>query len=86
MVVFSRMNHILELDFDNERAVVEAGVVNFDITLAVQDRGYFFDPDPSSQRLARSAATWRERRRAAHSRLRHHDQPHTGSRSRAARR
>ncbi len=50
VVVFSRMNHILELDFDNERAVVEAGVVNFDITLAVQDRGYFFAPDPSSQK------------------------------------
>jgi glycolate oxidase len=50
LVVFSRMNRILELDIENERAVVEAGVVNFDITLAVQGRGYFFAPDPSSQK------------------------------------
>jgi glycolate oxidase len=50
MVAFARMNRILELDFENERAVVQPGVVNLDITLAVQDRGYFYAPDPSSQR------------------------------------
>src|ERR1700687_370037 len=47
---FSRMNRILELDLENERAVVQPGVVNLDITLAVQNQGYFFAPDPSSQR------------------------------------
>jgi glycolate oxidase len=50
MVAFSRMNRILELDLENERAVVEAGVVNLDITLAVQDRKFFYAPDPSSQK------------------------------------
>jgi glycolate oxidase len=30
--------------------VVEPGVVNLDITLAVQAQGYFYAPDPSSQR------------------------------------
>jgi len=30
--------------------VVEPGVANLDVTLAVQGRGYFFAPDPSSQR------------------------------------
>lgn len=50
MMSFSRMNRILEIDLDNERALVEAGVVNLDITLAVQAAGYFYAPDPSSQK------------------------------------
>src|SRR3954451_2952515 len=50
MIAFARMNRILELDFENERAVVQPGVVNLDITLAVQGSGYFYAPDPSSQR------------------------------------
>ena len=50
LVGFSRMNRILEIDYANERAVVEPGVVNLDLTNAVQDGGYFFAPDPSSQR------------------------------------
>jgi glycolate oxidase len=49
-VGFSRMNRILEIDLENERAVVQPGVVNLDITQAVQNRGYFYAPDPSSQR------------------------------------
>lgn len=50
MVAFARMNRILEIDLENERAVVEPGVVNLDITLAVEGSGYFYAPDPSSQR------------------------------------
>src|SRR5579871_5033503 len=45
-VAFARMNRILEIDLDNERAVVQPGVVNLDITLAVQSAGYFYAPDP----------------------------------------
>lgn len=50
MLAFARMNRILEIDLQNERAVVQPGVVNLDITLAVQGSGYFYAPDPSSQR------------------------------------
>src|SRR5216117_1346931 len=50
MVAFARMNRILEIDLENERAVVQPGVVNLDITLAVENSGYFYAPDPSSQR------------------------------------
>ena len=50
MVGFARMNRILEIDLENERAVVEPGVVNLDVTQAVQSQGYFYAPDPSSQR------------------------------------
>src|SRR5207247_9825934 len=47
---FARMNRILEIDIASERAVVQPGVVNLDITLAVEPHGYFYAPDPSSQR------------------------------------
>ncbi|MCU1295398.1 MAG: linked oxidase domain protein, partial [Bryobacterales bacterium] len=50
VIAFARMNQILEIDIENERAVVQPGVVNLDISLAVQPFGYFFAPDPSSQR------------------------------------
>ncbi|MBY0372949.1 MAG: FAD-binding protein, partial [Bryobacteraceae bacterium] len=50
MISFARMNRILEIDLANERVLVEAGVVNLDVTLAVQGDHYFFAPDPSSQR------------------------------------
>src|ERR1700757_3786799 len=50
MIVFARMNRILELDLDNRRAVVQPGVVNLDITRAVEHAGLYFAPDPSSQK------------------------------------
>src|SRR5712691_8112660 len=50
IISFARMNRILEIDLPNERAVVQPGVVNLDISLAVEADGYFYAPDPSSQR------------------------------------
>ncbi len=50
VLVFSRMNRILELDFENQRAVVQPGVVNLDLTRAVEHVGLYFAPDPSSQK------------------------------------
>jgi glycolate oxidase len=50
VISFARMNRILEIDVENERAVVEPGVVNLDISTAVDAFGYFYAPDPSSQR------------------------------------
>src|SRR6266404_5273266 len=50
IISFARMNQILEIDLANERAVVQPGVVNLDITQAVEGDGYFYAPDPSSQR------------------------------------
>lgn len=50
MIVFSRMNRILEIDIPNRRAVVQPGVVNLDITRAVEHAGLYFAPDPSSQK------------------------------------
>jgi glycolate oxidase len=50
IVSFARMNRILEIDVENERALVEPGVVNLDISTAVDPFGYFYAPDPSSQK------------------------------------
>jgi len=50
MISFARMNKILQVDLPNERMLVEPGVVNLDVTLAVQKDKYFYAPDPSSQR------------------------------------
>ena len=50
MIVFARMNRILEIDLENQRAVIQPGVVNLDITRAVEKAGLYFAPDPSSQK------------------------------------
>src|SRR5215813_9487478 len=50
MLVFSRMNKILSIDPENQRAVVQPGVVNYDLTLAAEPHGLYFAPDPSSQK------------------------------------
>jgi glycolate oxidase len=50
IISFARMNQILEIDLANDRVVVQPGVVNLDVTMAVDADGYFYAPDPSSQR------------------------------------
>ena len=49
VVGMMRMNRILEVDYADRCAVVQAGVTNIGITQAVQGRGFFYAPDPSSQ-------------------------------------
>lgn len=45
----SKLNRILEVDFPNRAAVVQAGVTNISISQAVDGDGFFYAPDPSSQ-------------------------------------
>ena len=40
---------IREIDFENRVAVVEPGVTNLAVTLAVEHAGFYYAPDPSSQ-------------------------------------
>jgi glycolate oxidase len=49
VVGLARMNRIIEIDYDDRIARVEAGVTNINITNAVAHRGFFYAPDPSSQ-------------------------------------
>jgi len=48
LIVLSRMRRIVEIDFENQRVVVEPGVTNLSISQAVGPH-YFYPPDPSSQ-------------------------------------
>src|SRR5438046_921594 len=49
MICLSRMNKILDIDFRNRRALVEAGCVNAWVTNAIKSKGLLYAPDPSSQ-------------------------------------
>lgn len=43
-----RLNHILEIDEENMFVTVEPGVISNDLQKALNERGLFFPPDPSS--------------------------------------
>ncbi|MGE0626510.1 MAG: FAD-linked oxidase C-terminal domain-containing protein [Hyphomicrobiaceae bacterium] len=49
VVCVSRLNRVLEIDYENRIARVESGITNLAITEAVSERGFFYAPDPSSQ-------------------------------------
>src|SRR5438132_4114632 len=49
VISLMRMNRVLEVDYDNQIAVVEPGLVNLHLSWAVGPKGYYYAPDPSSQ-------------------------------------
>src|SRR5437667_10865597 len=49
VISLMRMNRVLEVDYDNQMAVVEPGLVNLHLSQAVGPRGLYYAPDPSSQ-------------------------------------
>lgn len=50
VLAFERhMNKILEIDMNNMVAVVQPGVINMDLQIAVEELGLFYPPDPASQ-------------------------------------
>lgn len=48
---FSRMNNILEIDIENQRVVVEPGVVTLDMKNVLAGYGYIYQPDPASEKV-----------------------------------
>ncbi len=50
VISLARMKKILEIDLESQRARVQPGVVNTDLSLAVADGGFYYAPDPSSQK------------------------------------
>jgi glycolate oxidase len=52
VLVFSRMNKVLEIDLLNQRAVVQPGVVNLELSNQLAGQRLYFAPDPSSQRAS----------------------------------
>jgi glycolate oxidase len=49
LIVTTRMNRILEVDLENQRVVVQPGVINAWVTQAVSYADFYYAPDPSSQ-------------------------------------
>jgi glycolate oxidase len=49
VIALTRMTRILEIDYENQLAVVEPGLVNLHLSQALAPRGFYYAPDPSSQ-------------------------------------
>src|SRR6266540_3118291 len=49
VISLMRMNRVLEVDYANQIAVVEPGLVNLHLSWAVGPQGFYYAPDPSSQ-------------------------------------
>jgi len=49
LLVMSRFNKILEIDYPNRVVVAQPGVTNLGVTTAVEEAGFYYSPDPSSQ-------------------------------------
>jgi glycolate oxidase len=49
LIVTALMKRILDVDLDNQRIVVQPGVINNWVTQAVSGAGFYYAPDPSSQ-------------------------------------
>src|SRR6202158_1264086 len=45
----AKFNRVREIDYDNRVAVVESGVTNLAVSQAVEQAGFYYAPDPSSQ-------------------------------------
>lgn len=52
VVSMARMKRLLKFDRENRYAVVQPGHVNLELSTALASSGYFFAPDPASQRAS----------------------------------
>ena len=46
------MNRILEIDIENQRAVVEPGLFTLALKTALGRYGYIYQPDPASEKVS----------------------------------
>jgi glycolate oxidase len=66
LIVTSQMRSILEVSPADERAVVEPGVINLDVSKAARPHGYYYAPDPSSQQICSIGGNLAENSGGAH--------------------
>jgi glycolate oxidase len=66
LIVLARMRSIVEVDLDNQRAVVEPGVLNLQVSKAVAGDGFYYAPDPSSQQVCSIGGNVAENSGGAH--------------------
>ncbi len=51
-IVLTRMNNILELDIENQRVVVQPGVITLNLKNFLAKHGYLYQPDPASEKAS----------------------------------
>lgn len=52
VLLFNHMKEILEIDEDNLTVKVQPGVITLDMVNAVEEKGFFYPPDPSSMKIS----------------------------------
>ena len=66
LIVTTRMRAIRSVDPQAQRAVVEPGVINLDVSRAAAPHGYYYAPDPSSQQICSIGGNVAENSGGAH--------------------
>ena len=66
LIVTSKMRAITAVRREDQRAVVEPGVINLDVTKAATPHGYYYAPDPSSQQICSIGGNVAENSGGAH--------------------
>ncbi len=66
LVVTAQMRDILAVDTADQRAVVQPGVINLQVTRAAAPHGYYYAPDPSSQQVCSIGGNVAENSGGAH--------------------
>ncbi|MDY7088087.1 MAG: FAD-linked oxidase C-terminal domain-containing protein [Actinomycetota bacterium] len=66
LIVTTQMRRIVEVAPADERAVVEPGVINLQVTKAAAPHGYYYAPDPSSQQICSIGGNVAENSGGAH--------------------
>ncbi len=52
VLLFTHMNRLLEIDEENLTATVQPGLITLDLIQAVEVKGLFYPPDPSSMKIS----------------------------------
>ncbi|MEU4563004.1 FAD-linked oxidase C-terminal domain-containing protein [Actinoplanes sp. NPDC023936] len=66
LIVTSQLRTIVELRPEDERAVVQPGVINLQVTKSATPFGYYYAPDPSSQQICSIGGNVAENSGGAH--------------------
>jgi glycolate oxidase len=66
LIVTSQLREIVEVRPEDERAVVQPGVINLQVTQAATPHGYYYAPDPSSQQICSIGGNVAENSGGAH--------------------
>src|SRR5204862_4218355 len=66
LVVLSQMRAIVDVDPADQRAVLQPGVVNLQVTRSAAADGYYYAPDPSSQQICSMGGNVAENSGGAH--------------------